>query len=145
MYSVDEKDSVVTVPDLPKPTAGTGEPALFASEYTLQLAYYVYARDDLVALVTFDGPTAHYFGPPHVDYVTSHPLPSRGVDIYGAFEVHRSSWIRSLERLANLKFGGRHFIITFHDSMFECIAGDFTTSMHKKHPEVIHSANVPSV
>jgi hypothetical protein len=147
MYSIDEKDSVVAVPDLPKPTAGAGEPSLFASEYALRLAYYVYAQDDAVALVTFDVPTAHYFGPPHVDYVHSHPLHSRGLDIYGAFEVHHSSWIRSLERLANLDFGGgRHFIITFHDSMFECIAGRFSISMHKKHPaEVIHRAKMPSV
>jgi hypothetical protein len=54
MYSVDEKDYVVTLPDLPRPTAGAGEPALFASEYVLQLAYYVYAKDDAVALVTFE-------------------------------------------------------------------------------------------
>jgi hypothetical protein len=139
MYSIDDKDTVVVVPDLPRPTAGAGEPSLFASDYALQLAYYVYATDD-VALVTFDTPTAHYFGPPHGDYVDSHSLRSRGLDACGAFEVQHSSWIRGLERLANLKIRGRHFVITFHDSMFECIAVRFTTSMHQRHPvEVIRS------
>ena len=31
MYTIDEKDSVVSVPDLPKPTAAAGETALVGS------------------------------------------------------------------------------------------------------------------
>ena len=82
-YPVNVKDSVVALSDLPRPTAGAGEPVLFASEYLLQIAYYAYGTDDAVALVTFSSPEAHYFGPPHVDAVDRHPLHSRGVDIYG--------------------------------------------------------------
>jgi hypothetical protein len=141
-YPVDAKDSVVALADLPRPAAGAGEPAMFATAELLQIAYYVYGGDDAVALVTFAGSEAHYFGPPHVDAVDHHPLHSRGLDIYGAFEVHDSSWIRELRQIAGRRINGRHFILTFHDSTFECIASGFTTSMHSKRPaEVIHSAS----
>jgi hypothetical protein len=140
-YPFDTKDSVAALAELPRPTAGAGEPVLFASEYTLQIAYYTFGRDDAVALVTFSNPEAHYFGPPHVDAVDRHPLHSRGVDIYGAFEVHDSSWIRELRQISGSRMDGRHFILTFHDITFECIARDFTVSMHRGHPaEVIRSA-----
>jgi hypothetical protein len=140
-YPVDTKNPVVALAELPRPTAGAGEPVLFASEYTLQIAYYTYGPDDGAALVTFSDPEAHYFGPPHVDAVDRHPLHSRGVDIYGAFEVHGSSWIRELRQISGRRLDGRHFILTFHDITFECIARDFTVSMHKGHPaEVIRTA-----
>jgi hypothetical protein len=100
----------------------------------------VYGGDDAVALVVFSGLEAHYFGPPHVDAVNRHPLHVRGVDIYGAFEVHDSSWIRELEQIAGRRIEGRHFILAFHDTTFECIAHGFTTSMHRKHlAEIIRS------
>ena len=121
-YPVDQRDSVVALAELPTPTAGAGEPTLLANEDTLQIAYYVYGGDDAVALVVFSGLEAHYFGPPHVDAVDRHPLHSRGVDIYGAFEVHDSSWIRELRQISGRRIEGRHFIITFHDITFECIA-----------------------
>ena len=145
-YPVDAEDSVVALADLPRPPAGAGEAVLFASEYLLQIAYYAYERDDAVALVTFSGPEAHYFGPPHVDAVDRHPLHVRGLDIYGAFEVCDSSWIRELRQMSGRRIEGRHFILTFHDITFECIARSFTTSMHSKHPaEVIRSASTQPV
>jgi hypothetical protein len=87
------------------------------------------------------GLEAHYFGPPYVDAVNRHPLHSRGVDIYGAFEVHDSSWIRELRQISGSRIEGRHFILTFHDTTFECIARSFTISMDRKPlAEVIRSA-----
>ena len=145
-YPVDQRDSVVALAELPTPTDGAGEPTLLASEDTLRIAYYVYGGDDAVALVDFSGLEAQYFGPPHVDAVDRHPLHSRGVDIYGAFEVHDSSWIRELQQIAGRRIDGRHFILTFHDTTFECIAHRFTTSMHTGHPaEIIRSAGAQSV
>jgi hypothetical protein len=68
------------------------------------------------------------------------------VNIYGAFEVHDSSWIRELQQISNRRIEGRHFILTFHDATFECIAGGFTTSMHGGHPAaIIRSADAQSV
>jgi hypothetical protein len=55
---------------------------------------------------------------------------SRGLAPYGEFEVVASSWIRSLERMNRVhprhdaaRFAElRHFIFTFHDKTFECVA-----------------------
>ena len=145
-YPVDQRDSVVALAELPTPTAGAGEPTLLANDDTLQIAYYVYGGDDAVALVVFSGLEAHYFGPPHADAVDRHPLHSRGVNIYGAFEVHDSSWIRELRQISGRRIEGRHFIITFHDITFESIARGFTTSLHRKNPtDVIRSTGARSV
>jgi hypothetical protein len=144
-YPVDQRDSVVALAELPRPTAGAGEPTLLANEDTLHIAYYVYGGDDTAALVVFSGLEAHYFGPPHVDAVNRHPLHTRGVDIYGAFEVHDSSWIRELRRISGRRIEKRHFILTFHDITFECIARSFTTSLHRRRPtEIIRNAGAQS-
>jgi hypothetical protein len=67
------------------------------------------------------------------------------VDSYGAFEVHESSWIRELQQIAGRRIEGRHFILTFHDTTFECIARRFTTSIHRKSPaEIIRSTAAQS-
>ena len=91
-----------------------------------------------VALVTFSRPYAHLFGPPNDEAFSGHPLASRGLRPYGAFEVHTSSWVRTLERMNSVhplhraeQFSGlRHFIFAFHDTTFECVAHDFSVSHH---------------
>lgn len=88
---------------------------------------------DRIAVIKFQHAFAHYFGPPNEDVLLGHPLRERGLDWYAGQEVIGSSWIRSLEvanrihphhkpeRYSEL----RHFIFTFHDSTFECIAADY--------------------
>ncbi len=81
-------------------------------------------------LMQFLAPRAHYFGPPNDEALAGHPLYSRGLECYGAFEIHGSSWIRELERInrvhpqhsPGLFAELRHFAITFHDGLFECVA-----------------------
>lgn len=71
------------------------------------------------------------FGYPNDEALDGHPLSARGLSSYAVFEVRNSSWIAQLERQNRVCFPtfqpryGRHFIITFHDSTFECIAEDF--------------------
>jgi len=111
-----------------------------------RLRTIAYGPEDSVALVDFVGPEAHYFGPPHDDFLHRHPLHARGLDIYGAFEVHDSSWIRELQHIAGRQINARHFILTFHDITFECVASGFKTSIHKeRHPaDVIRSVTTQS-
>jgi hypothetical protein len=138
MYEADERDRVLQVDDLPWPEGGAPGPLVFASEHTVWLAYYVApgwretAGDsgDRVALVRFRSPRAHFFGPPNDEAIDGHPLARRGLHWDGCFEVIDSSWIRRLERMNRVhprhspkRFeADRHFVITFHDSTFECIA-----------------------
>jgi hypothetical protein len=154
MYSVDGKDSVVALSEIPGPEAGAPSPVVYASDGTLAVAYYATPADDAVALVSFTMPYIHLFGAPNDEALAGHPLYERGLSFCAAFEVRGSSWIRSLERTNRVHrmhnaarfVAYRYFIITFHDTTFECVAQGFTTSMHKEAPtEVIRLAHAPSV
>ncbi len=153
MYSVDEKDAAVLLNDIPRPDAGAPRPAISAIERFVAVAYYAVGPGDAVALVIFDS-YAHMLGPPNDESLEGHPLYSRGLDYHNAFEVRESSWIRSLERMNRVhlwhdsaRFARyRHFIITFQDSTFECIAGTYRVSIHTGDPaEVVRHANAPDV
>ena len=150
MYSVDENDRVHELRDVPQSSVGAPLPAVIANEQRVYLAYLVEARDpewdgqtvrsvgpsstdEIVALVTFDHPGAHFFGPPNDEAFSGHPLAARGLHPYAVFEIHGSSWIRRLERMNSVHRNHRperferlrHFIFAFHDSTFECIAEGF--------------------
>src|SRR5262249_17748356 len=74
---------------------------------------------------------AHYFGPPNDEALSGHPLYRKGLRHYGVCEVKNSSWVRALERMNRVHPSHhprmfsryRHFVFTFHDTTFECIAG----------------------
>ncbi|MGH7951276.1 MAG: hypothetical protein ACREFE_05080 [Limisphaerales bacterium] len=153
MYSVDQKDRVVELTDAPRSSVGAPCPMILAGESYIYLAFFlqdtpagwdgttvrVVGEDTVgepVALVTFKHPSAHFFGPPNDEAFSGHPLASRGLRPYRVFEVHHSSWIRTLERMNSVHphhnpemFADlRHFIFAFHDTTFECVARDFLTS-----------------
>lgn len=127
-----------------------------AGEHNLLLAYYLQETpadwdgtsvrllsdadgDEPCALVTFEMAYAHMFGPPNDEAFEGHPLAAKGLRPYAVFEVHSSSWLRSLERMNSVhpyhdpqrfaKF--KHFIFAFHDTTFECIAESFSLSLHR--------------
>lgn len=141
MYSVDEKDAVVPVADIPRPDAGAPKPVLWASERLVAVAYYAVGPGDAVALVTFDA-YAHALGPPNDEALEGHPLFSRGLGNNKAFEVKGSSWIRNLERMNRVhiwhdaaRFSQyRHFMITFQDATFECVAESYRVATHTGDP-----------
>jgi len=86
--------------------------------------------DGSIAVISFTGSYASFFGPPNDEAFAGHPLASRGLEPYGAFEIERSSWIREAERRNRVHRDHRaaafealrHFALTFHDSVFEVIA-----------------------
>jgi hypothetical protein len=149
MYAVDELDSVVELPDAPRPDVGAPLPAIVVSEGHLDLLYLISEPDPnwdgtyvkvvgpdsegLVARISFSGPYAHMFGPPNDEAFSGHPLASRGLAPYAAWEVRSSSWIRILERMNSVhpyhrssSFQKlRHFIFAFHDTTFECVASHY--------------------
>ena len=124
---------------------------ILAGEHSLRIAYYLEEREEgwdgttvrllspdqgnePCAVVDFVKPCAHMFGPPNDEAFAGHPLAERGLRPYGAFEVEGSSWLATLERMNSVhpyhkperfkKY--RHFILSFHDTTFECIAEGFT-------------------
>jgi hypothetical protein len=161
MYAVDHRDVVVAA-KAPQSSIGAPCPIFLAAEHHLHLAYYLeepvpgwdgsfaravdhYTDDKRCALIRFTGPYAHIFGPPNDDRFECHPLASRGLHPYGAFEVKHSSWMRGLERTWALNspstsyedrqwqtkfFAARkHVVFAFHDSTFECVCRDLEISI----------------
>jgi hypothetical protein len=105
-------------------------PIVVANDAHLFLIYEVAPAGEERVALRFEEPRAHYFGSPNDEALSGHPLNARGLRSYGAFEVIASSWLRSLERMNRVhprhdatRFAAhRHFIFTFHDNTFECIA-----------------------
>jgi hypothetical protein len=134
MYDVDARDRVVPFERLPKCDVGAPMPALVAAEHRLELAYIgrpTPGRDEVIVVATFDRPYAHMFGAPSEDEIENHPLTGRGLEPFGAFRIEGSSWIRRLERMNAVPDSSHspvdfseynHFVLTFHDSTFECVA-----------------------
>ena len=158
MYPISEADRPREVSEFPQSSVGAPCPMLIADEHTLRICYYLEESrlssawlqseirpassgdsDDLCAMVTFSLVHAHMFGPPNDEAFSGHPLASRGLEPYGAFEVEHSSWLRSLERINSVhpyhrpeRFDRyRHFILSFHDTTFECIAESFNVTLRR--------------
>ena len=135
-YVVDGKDVLHELVDIPQMEPGAPAPLILADEYRCVVAYDE-RQDDItseesMAIVVFSGST-HYFGRPNDEALNGHPLYSRGLRSYAAYEVLHSSWIRAFERMNRVhpqhnpeRFARlRHFIVTFHDSTFECTASGY--------------------
>jgi hypothetical protein len=150
MYEVDGRDEVQELADVPQSSVGAPIPFVISDEHRVVLAYYLEDTEaewdgrtvrvvgptgasERVAIVRFERCYAHMFGPPNDEAFHGHPLASRGLHAYAAFEVRHSSWIRRLERMNSVhpnhrpdKFCDRHhFIFAFHDTTFECVADGF--------------------
>jgi hypothetical protein len=150
MYTVDQRDRVVELRDVPQSDVGAPCPLVLANEGKVVVVYHrsnvppgwdgttvnvlgPNSAGEPAAIVRFDWVTASMFGPPNDEAFAGHPLASRGLRPYGAFEVLDSSWVRRLERMNSVHpqhrpegyADRRHFVLTFHDSVFECVARSY--------------------
>lgn len=162
MYQVHD-DRVLAIHSVPWPDVGAPLPAVVGDEDHLFLAYIVSGSNpawdrtystvkgpgspsEQIAIVTFERPYCHLFGPPNDEAFAGHPLAARGLEPYSVSEIAESSWVRDLERLNAVhpyhrpeSFADRHhYIFAFHDSSFECVARSFTV-------EVYHGSMVSAV
>jgi hypothetical protein len=156
MHTVDDRDRVRELTDVPLPSSDAPAPLVLADEVTLVVAYITAApstgqadgsgspsADEAAALVVFRQCYAIHFGPPNDEAFASHPLADRGLRPYGAFEVERSSWVRGFE-LRNRHHPRhdprlfqqlRHWVWTFHDSVLECAAWSYTALEAQGRPD----------
>ena len=102
-----------------------------ADEHGVVLSYWMSegeSDEERPAFVRLLSPLMHMFGPPNDEALQGHPLWSRGLDYYGVFRVDQSSLVRgAMNRVhprhtGSLFEGHNHYIFTFHDSTFECVA-----------------------
>ena len=155
MFSIWSTEKVAVLQGFPQSSIRAPCPAIVATEHSLIVMFYVEEVDsnldgssvrmvgieasgEMAAVVKFERPTIHTLGPPNDEAFAGHRLASRGLHPYGAFEIFNSQWIRQLERMNSVhpyhdvqRFmeGKRHFILTFHDSTFGCIARNFSVEL----------------
>lgn len=140
MYSVDEKDQVVELSTIPRSSVGAPMPVMLSDEHLTMVAYYTQEADfkpddsnEPIAIVSFKRCYSSMFGPPNDEAFSGHPLSSRGLTPYSFFLIKNSSWLRILEKMnsvhpyhsSKLFEKYNHFVLSFHDSTFECIAVDY--------------------
>src|SRR6185503_4547771 len=116
MYSVDKRDKVVELDGMPQSSVGAPLPVVLSDEFRALLVYIVQdtAPDwdgtsvrivdpgtpgEPLALVEFNGYWSYMFGGPNDEAFHGHPLATRGLHPYGAFQIENSSWIRQLEKM----------------------------------------------
>lgn len=155
MYSLGvlAKDRVVKLDDVPQSSIGAPCPMIVADEHSLVVAFYLEDRPEdwdgktvrvidptesaePYALVSFERVYAHYSGAPNDEAFKGHPLTTRGLKPYGAFEIKHSTWRHQLMVMNRVhahhedsRFEAlSHFILSFHDSVFECIAKGYSVS-----------------
>src|SRR3569833_1602594 len=136
MYSVDELDRVVELDSIPKPEPGAPEPIVVADEQAVVVSYRTAHSEpstdqlDTFCSVRFHLAHTHLFGAPNDEALEGHPLWNRGLGFYSVYRVDQSSLIRRLAAMNSVhrqhsysKFDElTHYIFTFHDSTFECVA-----------------------
>lgn len=94
--------------------------------------------DEPVGLIEFTGVHSVLFGGPNDEALDGHPLHGRGLRPYAIHEVHSSRRITEAEQINSVHLHHqpgwhdilRHFVITFHDETFECLARDLRTEIH---------------
>jgi hypothetical protein len=148
-------DRLQELTSLPPLDSGAPLPSLVTDDSHLLLAYMVSQHDSpsdgaqprlvsasspdkQIAIVRFQTPYGHSFGPPNDEALAGHPLSSHGLKPYSWFEVLESSWIQSLQEMNSVHPRHRpesfktyhHYIATFHDSTFECVARGFGVIPH---------------
>src|ERR1041385_1085660 len=137
MYSVDERDKVIALEQVPQSSVGSPSPVVLSDEFKLLLLYIVEeppidwgsiqitdspTAHESVALVEFTRYSTYMFGAPNDEVFHTHPLAARGLHPYGAFQIENSSWIRQLEKMNSVhdrhnpeRFKRlRHYVFSFH-------------------------------
>lgn len=133
MHEIDSRDRAVALDLAPPPDSGDPLPVVLAKDGAVILSYV--AGRELTVMATFPVCAAHVFGGPDAKSIKEHPLAERGLKAHGAFEVHDSSWARSLSSPGEPK--RKHFIFTFRDSVFECVANDIGVELIREDDDTV--------
>jgi hypothetical protein len=135
--SLRQEDQVVLLDSVPHPAADAAEPFIVASDRRVILAYPIAEADferfgpfdpddDPFCTVLFPDAAFHRLGPPGDVDLEIHPLAMQGLLGYAAHEVVNSSLAAEIATVGSAVPALRHFVITFQDSTFECVASDYT-------------------
>ena len=94
-------------------------------------------------VIEIQGCSVTKFGYPNDEALAGHPLYKHGLGAYGVFEVKKSIWIQQMTEQNRVSFPQttesrrRHFVFTFHDSTFECVADEIRATLRTEPYEQI--------
>lgn len=91
-----------------------------------------------LALVEFIKPNTHKFGTVNDEAASGHPLYEKGLEFYSAHIIENSKWIEELKTIHKVHpyfseshwSNRKHFLLFFHDEMFEIVAEGFRIETH---------------
>jgi hypothetical protein len=137
--------------------SGAPNPVVLSNEHSLFLLYYYQhpdenilnvlipsernvTKDQGIAIISFEIYIVYKFGYPNDEVLQAHPYYNLGLSPYDLFEVVGSEWIEKIEKMNRIHpyhqparyLLFKHFIITFKDSTFECIARDLSVEFKPK-------------
>ncbi|MBI3564987.1 MAG: hypothetical protein HY079_07320 [Elusimicrobia bacterium] len=128
----DEADRVVPLP-LQEPDVEHPLPIVLSKDGTVVVSYLAWlGRKHSHIIVTFHPSFGHRFGPPSRLGLAAHPLAARGLKKDGVFEVKGSTLVRD-------SYGGKgkHYVFTFKDAMFECVAEGYGSETIDEDADVV--------
>lgn len=118
------------------------EPVVMSNDTELFVAFFAYrlidgnldqTADEEIIVIKFHRSIKHTFGSPSNETIHAHPCYKLGLTPNAFYEVKNSYMLKEAETIQKShprfdqndfnKF--RHFILTFHDKTFECVAEDF--------------------
>ncbi|MDQ8051437.1 MAG: hypothetical protein REI78_00355 [Pedobacter sp.] len=125
---------------------GAPMPVVLSNDTELLLAFYAEQKnmpaipqqkhiidDTGVVALKFKRYLKYTFGVPGDEAINGHPYSKLGMKSYSFYELRDSDFIKSLQHIDKMHpqyhpdkwkmF--KHYILTFHDNMFECIAESF--------------------
>lgn len=120
-------------------STGAPCPLVLSSGYKTFLTYFTQDGDnssayESIAIVEFRLCHSHRFGIVNDEAASGHPLYGKGLEVYGAHEIENSKWISELKdihRVHPYYLEGRwdkrkHYLLFFHDEIFECVAEGYS-------------------
>lgn len=146
---------------------GASSPHIIASEYNVFLIYLVGEYDPAwdgtyvrvistkskaiqpLAFVEFEDCYAYKSSGINDEVWDGHPLWDKGLETYSAHTVENSSWISKEKKIQSVHScykdehweHTQHYMLLFHDSIFECIARNYKIHLYRDSFEnVLHMA-----
>ena len=137
---------LVEIKDLFEMDFGSPSPTILSNDNELFIAFYAdkknsssipLERDIIygtgIFALKFKGYLKYAFGLPGEETIYGHPYSKLGMKSYSFYELKDSDLIKSMQGIEKVHPHYnpkkwelyRHYILTFHDNMFECIAQDF--------------------
>lgn len=153
MNSDVDRDQVVELQLGIRPEAAVSEALLFQTEEmthllfsAMRVVHHTSAPDTIedagTAIVEFTRCLATRFGYPNDE--ARWGIPRFAHAPYGIYEVSCSTWIEDVVRLNRFRFPQtrddyvkKHYLFTFHDSTFECLADAMKLELTTEAPRVI--------